>query len=370
LGRFFKSEPPRLSSGDADNTENNMKHLSNFPALRLFTRRCLRGCVLLISLLGIADVAMAEDESFPIAQAFTGMQNFANAMTGNIETALGTAQVSYVANVLFTTLALSFFIWKFVGFAMRGFDVMDILEVMLTIMFVYVLQSGYQTIFPAIYSAGRYIGDAIGNGILKAPPGGSLAEAMMGMFARSNFTPQCGNPLDFLGPCLPTLIAAILATVSVLLLGAIAVLVELWTIWGFAIAYAIGWVTIPFLMYERLSFLFEGWLKFFFGVTVYAIVAKANLALVFLGIEMVLGLTPGVNSAAPNVPIVGMVSVLGLLVFVAVGIFSLTATGSFASSIVMGAGGGGVGGAVQSMARTAASAASGGAGALAGAVRR
>lgn len=347
-----------------------MKHLSNFQALRLFARRWMRGCVLSISLLGIADVAMAEGDSFPIADAFTAMQSFATSMTGNIETALGSAQVSYVANVLFTTLALSFFIWKFVGFALRGFDVMDILEVMLTIMFVYVLQSGYQTIFPAIYSAGRYIGDAIATGILKSPPGGSVAEAMMGMFARANFEPKCGNPIECLSSGFPTLIAALLASVAVILLGAIAILVELWTIWGFAIAYAIGWVTIPFLMYERLSFLFEGWLKFFFGVTVYAIVAKANLALVFLGIEMVLGMTPSVSGVAPNVSVAGMASVLGLLVFVAVGIFSLTATGSFASAIVMGAGGGGVGGAVQSMARTAASAASGGAGALVGAKRR
>jgi hypothetical protein len=275
-----------------------------------------------------------------------------------------------VANVLFTTLALSFFIWKFVGFAFRGFDVMDILEVMLTIGFVFTLQSSYQIIFPAIFSAGRFIGDAIGSGILAAPPGGSLAEAMMGMFARANFEPQCGNPLQCLAEGLPTLIAALLATVAVILLGAVAVLVELWTIWGFAIAYAIGWVTIPFLMYERLSFLFEGWLKFFFGVTVYAIVAKANLALVFLGIELVLGLTPGVNGAAPHTTVTGLFDVLGLLVFVAVGIFSLTATGSFASSIVMGAGGGGVGGMVQSAARAGANAASGGAGALAGAIRK
>jgi hypothetical protein len=346
-----------------------MTHRFSFHVCMLSARRLIRDCALLFAFFGFAVPASAQ-ESFPIAQAFTAMQGFADAMTRNIETALGTAQVTQVVNVLFTALALSFFVWKFVGFALRGFDVMDILEVMLTIMFVYVLLTSYKIIFPAIFAAGRFVGDAIGNGILAAPPGGSLAEAMMGMFSRANFEPQCGNPLQCLSSGLPTLIAAMLATVAVILLGGIAVLVELWTIWGFAIAYAIGWVTIPFLMYERLSFLFEGWLKFFFGVTVYAIVAKANLALVFLGIELVLGLTPGVTGPAPHTTVTGLFDVLGLLVFVGVGIFSLTATGSFASAIVMGAGGGGVGGVVQSVARAGAKAASGGAGSIAGAVRK
>jgi TrbL/VirB6 plasmid conjugal transfer protein len=331
--------------------------------------RQIVGCSLICVLWAAAGLAQAQD-AYPLSDAFTTIDNFGNTMAATIGGALGTAQVTQVVNVLFTVLALSFFVWKFVGFALRGFDVMDILEVMLTILFVYILLTSYQAIFPAIFSAGRYVGDAIGNGILGGTPGRPVAKAMMDVFSRMSFQPVCGNPLECLGTGLPVILAVILATIAVITLGIIAILVEIWSIWGFAIAFAIGWVTIPFLMYERLSFLFEGWLKFFFGVTVYSIVAKANLALVFLGIEMMLGGFPAVGGSAPTVAVRGIFDLLGLLVFVTVGIFSLTATGSFASSIVMGAGGGGVGGVVQSAARAGAKAASGGAGAIAGAMKR
>jgi type IV secretory pathway TrbL component len=322
------------------------------------------------TLLAAGAAHAADPPSFPLDQAFTMMQTFADTMVANVSTALGTAQVTQVVNVLFTALALSFFVWKFAGFAMRGFDLMDILEVMLTIMFVFVLLTGYQAIFPPIFSAGRFVADAIGNGIIGAPPGASISQSLMTMFANMSFQPVCTG-FDCFGAGIVSIIATVMGWVCVILLGIIAVLVDLWTVWGFTIAFAIGWVTIPFLLYERLSFLFEGWLKFFFGVVVYAIVAKANLALVFVSIQMFLGSSGMFGSkSTAGIKVSGLFDIVGLLVFVTMGIFALASTGRFASAIVMGAGGGGIGGVVQGAARAAAGAAGNAAGAIAGAMKK
>lgn len=308
--------------------------------------------------------------SFPLDDAFTTIQGFAGQMMTNVNTALQSAQVSQVVNLLFSVMALALFVWKFAGFALRGFDVLNILEVMLTIVFVFVLLTSYRAIFPAIFNAGLFVSDAIAFGIVGAPPGGTFSESLMTLFGNMTFNPTCGG-LDCMGPRFLSIVATMLGWLSVILLGIIAVLVDLWVVWGFAIAYAIGWVTIPFLLYERLSFLFEGWLKFFFGISVYAIVAKANLALVYLSIQMFLGSSPTVTGSSPApIEVDGFFDIIGLLVFVAVGIFSLLASGRFASAIVMAAGGGGVGGIVQAAAGAATNMASAGAGAIAGAMHR
>ena len=307
---------------------------------------------------------------FPIGDAYAAIDKFSQAMTTNVEIALGSGAVSEVVNVLFLGLAISLFVWKFVGYALRGFDVMDIIELMLTIVFVYILLSSYRAIFPTLFQGASYIGNAIGNGLVGSPPNEGFAQSMMNSFSKMTFEPQC-IALDCLGKGIMALVATILGWIAVLLLGIIAMLVELWTTWGFHIAYAIGWVMIPFMLYERLHFLFDGWLKFFFGMAVYSIIAKVNLALVFLSIQLFLGSGGGVGGGAPApFKIEGLFDIAGLLVFVTVGIFSLLATGRFAQSIVMGAGGGGIGGMVQSAAKAGANLASGGAGAIAGAMKR
>jgi hypothetical protein len=316
-----------------------------------------------------AHAAAPAAPSFPIGDAYTAIDKFGAAMTTNVEAALGSGAVSQVVNVLFLGLAISLFVWKFVGYALRGFDVMDIIELMLTIMFVYILLSSYTKIFPTLFDGARYIGNAIGNGLIGSPPTEGFARSMMTQFEKMTFEPQC-LALDCLSKGIMALVATIIGWIAVLLLGIIAMLVELWTTWGFHIAYAIGWVMIPFMLYERLHFLFDGWLKFFFGMAVYAIIAKVNLALVFLSIQLFLGSGP-VNGGGPApFKVAGLFDIAGLLVFVVVGIFSLLATGRFAQSIVMGAGGGGIGGMVQSMAKAGANMASGGAGAIAGAMKR
>jgi hypothetical protein len=216
------------------------------------------------------------------------------------------------------------------------------------------VQTGYKAIFPPIFEAGRYVADLLGNGISGRDGSVTLAESIFRMITQVDFSPSCGG-LECLGSQLLSIPAAILAYALVIVLGIIATLVELWTLWGFEIAYAVGWLTVPFMMFERLSFLFDGWLKFFFGMIVYVVVAKINLALVLLGLEILFGVAHGTTDIpAVHVSVGGFFDVVGMVVFLIVGIASLYSTGRFASAIVNSAGGGGVGEVVQKAASTAA----------------
>jgi hypothetical protein len=307
---------------------------------------------------------------FDVDDAFSKLAQFSTAMKNGVDTALSSGAVTQVVNVLFMALATILFVWKFVGYALRGFDMLDILELMMTILFVYMLLKSYTIIFPTIYGGAQYIGSAIGNGISGLADGSTMAQNLMRQFANMSFKPDCDG-LDCLGSKFPALIATIIIWVAVLVLGILAMITQVWITWGVLIAYAIGWVMIPFMLYERLHFLCDGWLKFFFGMLVYGLVANANLALVYLAITKFMGAGLKDSGAAVDpMPIGNLSEAAGLLVFVFIGIFALAATSRFAQAIVMGAGGGGIGGIAQGAARAGANAASAGAGALAGAIKR
>jgi TrbL/VirB6 plasmid conjugal transfer protein len=330
--------------------------------------------VFVVALLGLMapELAFAAD-TFPLPNAYTKIDQFTADLDANINRALTSGAVRQAVNAMFLAMAVGLFVFKFVGYAMRGFDVMDIIELMLSILFVFVLLNSYAVIFPAIRDGALSLGDAVSSGIMGSRPGQGFARSMLSRFAEMTFTPKCNGVWECLGGSILALIATLLGWTAVIVLGIVAVLVDVWCSWGFAIAYAVGFVMIPFMLYERLSFLFDGWLKFFFGMGVYAILAKVNLALVFKAMQLMLGSSGAVNSLGSGAferPIEGFVDIAGLLVFVVVGIFALCATGRFSQAIVMGAGGGGIGGMVQSAAKTAAKAATGGTGAAAGAVKK
>lgn len=286
-------------------------------------------------------------------EIFLAFERVSDQITAAVGNALGTAQVELVVNVLFSGLALGLFVWRFAGFALRGFDMMELLTLMMTIFFVYVLLTSYKAIFPPMFEGGRYVAEVLGTGISGRDGSVSMAEAIFTMAIQGDFTAGCDD-LGCLGREFLSIPATIAAYIIVIILGIIATLVELWTLWGFQIAFAIGWVTIPFLLFERLSFLFDGWLKFFFGIIVYVIVAKVNLALVLLGLEIMFNVPAG--SAVPEVKVTvdGFFDLIGMFVFMVVGIATLYSTGKFASAIVNSAAGGGVGEVVQKAAQATA----------------
>jgi len=123
----------------------------------------------------------------------------------------------------------------------------------------------------------------------------------------------------------------------------LAVLTVTWAIWGYSLAKMIGWMFIPMLMFQRLEWLFSGWLRLFFGFLLYNVIARVNLVLVALILKNLLGATS--ISPTQDMPfqmaMTSIYDVAGVLVFLVVAVLALISTGKFASTIAGSGGGGG-----------------------------
>jgi len=134
------------------------------------------------------------------------------------------------------------------------------------------------------------------------------------------------------------ILAIVLGTIFSAVLAICAVLTSCWAIWSYSVAKIVGWMFVPTLMFDRLSFLFDGWLKFFFSSLLYNIVARANLVLVAIVIKSMVGASSIYPASTDTYQIVvdSFQDVLGLGCFLVISILALISTGKFASAIVGG----------------------------------
>jgi hypothetical protein len=304
-----------------------------------------------VGLLALAWALPAHAAEIPfLHDIFVSLSHAGDQMTNKMSAALVTPQIRMAMNTLFTSLALCLFVWRFAGFALRGFDLVDLLELMFSIFFVYVMLSSYTTLVQAISTAGQAVGNALGGSISGADDEQTLAESIFSLLLQLTLLTKC----DGLTHCVKWIWLSfgtvMIADIAILLLGVIATVVEVWMHWCVQIAYGVGWVTIPLLMVRSLSFLFDGWLKFFLGAIFFDIIAKVTLAMVLLSFRVLTNRTPGANGATIDVH--GPMDVAALFLFIFVGVIVLTATGKLANAVVAGVSG--VGGVLQDLARGAA----------------
>ena len=114
-----------------------------------------------------------------------------------------------------------------------------------------------------------------------------------------------------------------------------------WGTWGFAVAKLIGWFFVPFLLVERLSFLFDGWLRFFVGFLIYDVLARINISLTLVVLSRYFGLpiSPGAVTEPIVIPGTDLSDYLGLLTLMVMALIGLIMTGRFAVNIASGVGG-------------------------------
>jgi TrbL/VirB6 plasmid conjugal transfer protein len=246
-------------------------------------------------------------------------------------------------------------VWKAVGWAFRGFDIADIFFTASQIAICGFLIVTLPTVLPIVFDGARFIGGALMTGIaglpLEAGGDASIPQAMVDFTRRYSFKVDCEGKGALPGECfinsIGAMLGAITAGILMPVLGIAALIVDIWGFWGCVLAIAVSSIFVPFLLYERLQFLFDGWLRFFVGMLVYMIIARVNIGLVALAIMSYLGyaasdlLTPG-GLIAMVLPVTKIQDTLGMVMMLGVGLFSLFATGGFARAVVSGAGGGGV----------------------------
>ncbi|MGK5033192.1 type IV secretion system protein [Janthinobacterium sp. MDT1-19] len=256
--------------------------------------------------------------------------------------------------ILFVTLTI---VWTMFRFSLRGLGVEEVITQVILILMVNVLMTTFSTWVNACWGVAEGVAGALQNGMIGtkdaffAPQyiGNILKSISMGEFSKMIFNPLKAFVVG---------LNIIILTVAMVLLSALSYISVMWGFWGFTLAKLIGLMFVPFLLYERLSFLFDGWLRFFFGFIIYYIIARLNVVLVGCSLALYFGL-PIPMSIGPLPPIqmpamTSMFETIGVLTFMLVGLLSLFSTGKFAATIVSGAGGGGMGSAVQGAARMAA----------------
>lgn len=316
--------------------------------------------LVLIALLCVALPAHAT-----LGDAFTVIGNYETQIVERVTLVVKGPEMKRVIATLFTVMAASLFLMKCAGWALRGFQLDDMVYTLMQILLTGAMISSFPVVVPAIFNASLYVGHVMLSGItgLSYDPqhASTLPRALVHMMVDygKSLRPDClvsDSVVDLLNPmkllaCVKGSIVMVVATVAMsvvmLVLCMVVMAVDVWGFWIYAIALAIGPLMLPFSLYPRLAFLFEGWLRFFFGVVVYVIVARVNLSLVAVAImayqkASITALVSGGFVLPVAAPIKDFASVLGMMLFTAVGIFTLLATGRFSSAIVAGAAAGGL----------------------------
>lgn len=139
------------------------------------------------------------------------------------------------------------------------------------------------------------------------------------------------HPLYLLSLFALELIAVILALLSMF--------AAVWGLWGFALSKMIGFMFVPFILFEKMSWLFDGWSRWFFGFLIYNVLSRANLVLVVVALQEGFDLPTDripMHHIIGFHPVANLADMAGTLCFLIVSIAGLLSTGRFSAQIVGG----------------------------------
>lgn len=261
-----------------------------------------------------------------------GFKNFQSGVDASLSATINSAPVQADATLLWNFFALLLLLWTLYLYAFKKAGLVDILSTVILIMVVKVLMGQFEVLTTAIWKAANGFAGDVQLGLLGTSDLFFAPQYVTKIFNSITFDSSLSlNPLNTLMSALDIVIVSAISVV----LSVLAYFAAIWSFWGYAISKLIGLIFVPFLLYERLSWLFDGWLRFFFGFILYAIVSRLNLALLALAVGAFFGTTPSLGGQPPiQMPAITALSqVFGLLVFSLVGILALLSTGSFVATI-------------------------------------
>lgn len=321
--------------------------------MNLFRTSIRNFAVLLVSVMCSAHaLAQAQPDVGSQSAAVAGFARFVARVSSLTNSAIADSDFVILVDLLFVFFAILLIIWRFWLYSMKSGTIVNVIEAVVLILFTQLALRTYLTWTDAIWSVGDGMASSLQNGMIgtKDP---FFAPQFIGNVLQNMYFPASSWQSPF--TVFTAALNVTILSVAMLLLSVVAFASIIWGFWGFTLAKLIGMVFIPFLMYERLAFLFDGWLRFFLGFVVYTVIARLNVVLVacslaiFMGVNIPFGLTPGTPVELPSMT--SIFDAIGVFVFLFVGLLSLFSTGKFAATILAGAGGGGIGGAMGGAAK-------------------
>jgi hypothetical protein len=329
-----------------------MKVHMNYFSVRDHVRRILQILFFLsasiITLQAVADEAPNNKPS-DISAGFNTFINGINALSSK---AITQPDFTGFIDTVFMALAIFLFVFRMYKYSLNASSFADVFTDIVLILIVKILILNYDEAVSAIWQiatgvAGSLQKGMIGNDDLFFAPQ-YLADIMSSITYSGDTWEMPFNAMK--GALIAWLISGLM-----FLLSALSYVSSIFGFWGFTIAKLIGLLTVPTLLFQRLSFIFDGFLRFLFGFVIYYIIARLNLVLVACAVSIFFGAglppTAGSVAALELNGIQSIFEVLGLMTFIVVGILALFSTSKFAATIVSGAGGGGMGSAALGAAR-------------------
>jgi len=161
---------------------------------------------------------------------------------------------------------------------MQGIDFVSVFKILFLILMTRALMNQYDLLTDALWDWS----DSFAGGLQRSVFG----EANVFWLAKYIWNISTGFSFHVSSLLHPSVFFAQLsASVMAFLLALLAVFSTVWSLWGFVLTKMIGFMFLPCLMFKPLSWLFEGWLRLFFGFLLYNVLARANLILVVIALK-------------------------------------------------------------------------------------
>jgi hypothetical protein len=275
----------------------------------------------------------------------SGFQHFYQNIAPYVENVVTSSAISDFATTLWKFFSVVLIVWVAGQGVYKGYDLGKVIALVFTISAVRILMLNYDSTTAALWSWSEGLSTSIQTSAIGVDDKFFAPRYLWNLLSSINW--DTGNMLFHF----QNVVASLILGATAMLLSVLAFFASAWALWGYSIAKMIGLTFIPFLLFERLSWLFDGWLRFFFGFLIYNILAKAMLMLVIFAVSAYF------NLPADNIPqqqgyhlvINTITDILGLMVFIVISIFGLTFTGTFVKSLVAGSNVGSISGCAQSL---------------------
>ncbi len=240
-----------------------------------------------------------------------------------------------LSQAVFLTIAVYVISMGLAKWMMAESDTWDLMATFFLVVVVKLILSSFDTLTEAAHHLATGVGSAIQEPIVGTADVFFPASYISNLISNFSYLPV--NIFE----AMATIMGTIVLSAAGLALGVVAFFTAAWGTWGYAVAKLVGWFFVPFLLVPRLSFLFDGWLRFFVGFLVYDVLARVNISLCLVLLSKYFGLP--LSAAAVSSPIVisgsSLTDYFGLLALMIMALVALIATGRFAVTIASGVGG-------------------------------
>ena len=260
--------------------QNNKVNISKHRLVKLI----LISTLIFFCLCQIVYAAPPDVDPSRFSDTAAGFQHFYLNLVPYIQKVVTDSVVTDFSTTLWKFFAVILIVWTMTIYVMRGADFSELFTVIFMIMITHILMINFDSITSALWSWS----EAFATGIQKSAIGVS-DEFFAPRYIWNLVTSFSWSAENFLlHP--QNVFAAIMLSLASVGISVLAFFASVWALWGYSIAKIIGLMFVPTLLFDWLSWLFDGWLRFFFGFLLFNVIAKANLMIAIIALSAYFGL--------------------------------------------------------------------------------